>query len=556
MRLAMSWGSPAQLDGHASQIRPRPAAWRDAARAAARRHWLATALLAAGLVLRVLALVADRPALLFVDSVRYLYNAYGMDPLGYSGVLRALLFVANFDTVAVVQHLLGLGMAVVIYLLLLRRGVSRWLAALAIAPVLLDAYQLQIEQMIMPDTWFEALIVAGLAILLWPATTVPSGGVARPGGTAERSGGVARPGGTAGGSGGVAPPEGTAGPSWRRVVVAGIVLGTSAIVAQVGEALILPAAIYLLAAGGGWRRAVGQAAAVCASFALPILVYCTISFVLTGAFDLSDTGATGLYGRMAAAADCATLKLPADERTETIHWLVDHGRQTRSATVRMCPTRAQQAEGRDWLEYSASSPIRPYYNHLPRGEVNSLITNFNRQVLTQQPLRVAGAYAFDVVKLFALTRNTMPGDTSISRWQFQTKYTYYPPWVSEAVVRTATSRFGGGKPAVWRPVAAFLRAYQLRGGYTPGPLLALFTVTGLAGSAIALVRRRRLDPATRQLALACLLCFLSGACVILVSDALEFSWRYQLPALVTLVPAGALGISVIARSLGARRSAT
>ncbi len=35
----------------------------------------------------------------------------------------------------------------------------------------------------------------------------------------------------------------------------------------------------------------------------------------------------------------------------------------------------------------------------------------------------------------------------------------------------------------------------------------------------------------------------------LASDLFEFSWRYQLPALVTLVPAGALGISVIARSL-------
>ena len=68
--------------------------------------------------------------------------------------------------------------------------------------------------------------------------------------------------------------------------------------------------------------------------------------------------------------------------------------------------------------------------------------------------------------------------------------------------------------------------------------------------------RRRLDPATRQLALACLLCFLSGACVILASDTFEFSWRYQLPALVTLVPAGALGIAVIIRSLANRQATT
>jgi hypothetical protein len=471
------------------------AARRHAALALLRRHWLAAALLAAGTVMRLLVLLAYRPALFFVDSVRYLYNAEGMDPVGYKGPLRAILFVANFDTVAAVQHLLGLGMAVVIYVLLLRRGVPRWLAALAIAPLLLDGYQLQIEQMIMPDVWFEALIVAGLAILLWQPR-----------------------------------------PGWRRVVIGGIVLGTSATVAQVGEALLPAAAIYLLAAGGGWRQAIGKAGAVCGAFALPILAYCTISFLLSGAFFLSHSGVTSFYGRTAAAADCATIKLPAAERG-------------------MCPTRAQQAEGPDWLEYNNGSPIRPYYNHLPRGEVDSLISNFTHRVVTQQPLRLARAYAGDVVKLFTLTRQTRQGDTPISRWQFQTTYTYYPPWTSEAVVKTATARFGGGTPAVWHPVAAFLRSYQLDGGYTPGPLLALCVVAGLAGSAVALLRRR-LGTETRQLALACLLCFLSGACVILVSDMFEFSWRYQLPALVTLVPAGALGLSLVIRSMGARRSPT
>jgi hypothetical protein len=107
-----------------------------------RRQWLAVALLAAGLVLRVLAELAYRPALFYIDTTRYLYNADGMDPVGYKGLLRAILLVGNFDAVAAVQHLLGLAMAVVIYLLLRRRGVPGWLAALAMAPVLLDAYQL------------------------------------------------------------------------------------------------------------------------------------------------------------------------------------------------------------------------------------------------------------------------------------------------------------------------------------------------------------------------------------------------------------------------------
>ena len=156
------------------------------------------------------------------------------------------------------------------------------------------------------------------------------------------------------------------------------------------------------------------------------------------------------------------------------------------------------------------------------------------------------------MKLFALTRNTRPGDTPTGRWQFQTKYTYYPPWTSEAVVKAATARFGGGPPAVWRPVAAFLRSYQVDGGYTPGPLLAVCVLASV--TACAALLRRRLEPATRELGLACLALFASAASVILVSDAFEFSWRYQLPVLVALVPAGALGISVIIRLVRIQRS--
>jgi hypothetical protein len=115
-----------------------------------------------------------------------------------------------------------------------------------------------------------------------------------------------------------------------------------------------------------------------------------------------------------------------------------------------------------------------------------------------------------------------------------------------------TREFGGGSPTVWRPVANFLHHYQLDGGYTPGPLLALFTITGLAGSLIAFLRRR-LDATSRQLALANLLFFASAVFVLLASDLFVFSWRYQIPALVTLVPAGALGLGVVATAVRNRR---
>jgi hypothetical protein len=449
-----------------------------------RENWPAVVLLVAGLALRVLAQFAYRPAIFYIDTPRYLLNqAPGMDPLGYKAVLRAITAVANLDAVIVVQHLLGLAMAVVFYVVLRRRGTGRWLAALAIAPVLLDAYQVQIEQTLMPDVWFEAMVVAGLAILLWQP-----------------------------------------GASWRRAAVAGVVLGTSATIAQVGEALLLPAVIYLLAAGGGWRPAIGRAAVLCVAFAFPILAYSTGSYLLSGAFQLSHTGVTSFYGRAAAAVDCETIRLPAAERG-------------------MCPTGAQQARGPDWLEYDPRSPIRPYYNHQPRAQTDSQIADFNRKVLTQQPRRLLAAYGRDLVKLFAVGRTQTAGDTAISRWQFRTAYPYFPPWTSAHVVSGAISRFGGGSPAVWLPGARFLRAYQLDGGYTPGPLLAVFTLAGLAGSAVLL--RRRIEPPTRQLGLACLLFLASGVFVLAVSDLFQFSWRYQLPALVTLAPAGALGISAL-----------
>ena len=134
---------------------------------------------AAGLGLRVLTVVAYRPAIIYVDSV-YIYlnhlpgstlpfgTTAAPDPLGYNMfLLQPVLAFGNLLTVTVIQHLLGLAMAVAIYVVLRRYGVWRWAAALATAPVLLDAYQLQIEHTIMSDTLFEALLVAAFGALAW-----------------------------------------------------------------------------------------------------------------------------------------------------------------------------------------------------------------------------------------------------------------------------------------------------------------------------------------------------------------------------------------------------
>jgi hypothetical protein len=477
--------------------------------ASLRRHWLLALLLTAGLVLRILTQIAYRPALLYIDSIKYLFGAYpGNDPPGYQLLLQPFLAVANLDLVAAVQHLLGLGMAVALYALLLRRGSPRWLAALAAAPVLLDAYQLQMEQTVMPDVLFEALLVAGLVVLLWQPA-----------------------------------------PRLRMVLVAGVLLGATATMWQPGEILILPALVYVLIVASGRRQMLRNGVLVCVAFALPILAVSFRDYVKLHHFSLAPNASATIYGRMAAAVDCRTIQLPSYERS-------------------LCPPHQLAVRlGPDGLDHSQLSPLK---NYVPLAGMSqhTVATDFSRRVLLQQPLRVAGSILGDAVKLFEVHRVSSPGDTWIGRWQFQAHYPTYPPYVQVTggqiqfsylgpgglpAVLGSGQQFGGGGPVVVRPLAAFLRGYQLDGGYTPGPLLLVAVLAGLAGSAFLFRRRATMTGGDRDAARACCYLLAAGVVLLLLADVFEFSWRYQLPAVVILPPAGALGITVITGYLRSRR---
>ena len=470
-----------------------------------RRHWMFWLLLAGGLLLRGIAQIAYEPALLFIDSKKYIFGTDFMntiwgsfDPLGYSLViLRPIMILGrSLAYAALVQHILGMAMAGALYALLLRRGVYRWLEALAVAPVLLDAYQLNAEQTIMPDVLFETLLVAGIVLLLWQRR-----------------------------------------PGLFLVILGGLALGASAPVRQVGEALIAPALIYVVFAARGWRKRLLHGAVLTACFALPIVGYMSYSAVIMHyGFELSNMGNAYLYGRAAHAADCATLKIPARERP-------------------LCPSAsASAALGVDGL---VNAPESPRVENMPVNVQLGVLIDTNPwqkalaySVLRQQPMRVAGDIARDSVKIFALTRNTEQGDTPISRWQFQFGYPYYPPGLTRHGWNSANKVFaragGGGHARVHWKADIALRYYQLHGGYTPGPVFGFGLLAGIAG--IFTFRRRDTGPA-----LACLLITGSAVAVLLGADLYEFSWRYQLPALVTLPVAGAVGATALARQLRARR---
>ena len=117
--------------------------WRIAARRTrelARHHPVFAVALAAAVVPRLVAMLGYQPAILFrMDSFDYLWGALHLspnviNPSGYSIFLWPLHLFHSLALVAALQHLMGLGMAVMIYALLRRYGLPGWGATLAATP--------------------------------------------------------------------------------------------------------------------------------------------------------------------------------------------------------------------------------------------------------------------------------------------------------------------------------------------------------------------------------------------------------------------------------------
>lgn len=460
--------------------------WSSRAAGLVRRHWIFAVLLVPAVVLRVLLMIAYRPAIFYIDSVAsYLLplpslDPTGQDPIGYDlYLLDPVLKVGNLATVVALQHLMGLGIAVAGYALLVHKGARRWLAALATVPVLLDAYQLQIETTIMTEPLFEAMIVAALVTLAWRA---------RPGVPA--------------------------------VVVAGLLLGLATTVRQAGEPLIVPLVGYVLLAGGAWRRRLTAGALALGCFAGPVAAYETFYHSHTGKFAISHVGANALYGRVAPFAECAGAGIPQDEQV-------------------LCPTTPRGTrQGPDYWAHSPDSPYFVLQKRVGPVEVDRLTQDFCSRIIRHQPVDLVAAVGHDAAKVFQWNRLAQPpSDPPVDRWQFQKTMPLFLPLVSPDEISRLSHLYGDGDPATVPSLTTFMRAYQLRGGYTPGPVVALALLLAL----LPLARWRRAGRA----GLPALLFLAAGVLVVLAGDLMVFSWRYQLPGYVLLPVAGVLGLTAV-----------
>ncbi|QNE19819.1 glycosyltransferase family 2 protein [Kribbella qitaiheensis] len=451
-----------------------------------RKHWLLTIFLVVGTLLRVLATIAYRPAIIYTDSVHYLANMEELkpdqlNPIGYDLVLRPLVDLGGLAFVVIVQHLVGLCLGIALYALARRLGVYRWLAAVAAAPVLLDAYQVQIEQNIMAETTFDVLLVGILWLLL-----------------------------------------GRGVPGWERAGMVGLLLGAAFAVRAIGMTLLLGVVLYLVVAGSAWRhhktRLVLRTGAAIAGFLLVFAGYVGYFHSETGRWGFTGAENQVLYGRTAVVADCS--KLPLDAGTKLF-----------------CPVEplGQRLGVDKYAHNHYGDPNWPPQPLPPGTTKQELATKFARLVIQHQPLDVTKAALKDFLKGFAPTRTTSPDDVPLDRWQFQLTY----PNGSDQNTADAAREYGGSSPRVHKGAAEILRAYQLNGGYTSGLALGIAALIGLAAAA-GLGRARQ-----SRLRAAALLPAASGIVLLLGSAAFEFSWRYQLPGLVLFPLAGAIGLTAI-----------
>ncbi|WP_235855085.1 hypothetical protein [Nonomuraea aridisoli] len=233
-----------------------------------RRHGWFLGLFAAGAALRVLAMLGYRPALWFPDTYTYVVTVFHprpdlVRPAGYSMFLKLLEPLHSFGAVALAQHLLGLATGLLVYRA--ARRAPRWAATLAAAPVLLDAYQVELEHLLVSDTLFMFLIVLAVALCVTRRTST--------------------------------------------VVLIGLLLAAATLTRTVGQPLIV-----VLAAWFVLRRQIRPAGVLLAAALVPVVAYGAWFYATYERVGIVGANGVFLYARTMSFADCDRMDPAPDLR--------------------------------------------------------------------------------------------------------------------------------------------------------------------------------------------------------------------------------------------------
>jgi len=393
-----------------------------------RYRWFAAAA-AGGLVLRVLTMLAFPPAIWFGgDSASYLSTALRLVPgtsrlSGYGLLLLALRPFHSFALVATVQHLMGLAIGVLTYALLRRYGLPDWGATLAALPVLFGAYQVQLEQEILPSAAFCCLIMTAAGIGLWRRD--------------RRT------------------PQAAA--------AAGGLLAASACFWPVGLPLLIVFLAFLVL-----RRAGRQVlAAAVAAGVLPLAGYLAWFDHTYHRVAFSNSDGIYLWSRTMSFADCAVIKPPPDEAA-------------------LCPPRGAgpRAAASAYI-WAPESPLDRLPGRKFSAGTNSLAMKFALRAIAAQPFGYLTAVLHDVSLAFDWTIPAHPSALMTRRYEFgyATDGWISPGAVlvpGHTVAADQRAYGGTARTRAIQPFAGWLVSYQ-RAAYLRGTLLAAVLAIGLGG---------------------------------------------------------------------------
>ena len=461
----------------------------------ARDHAALAVVLAVAASLRGLALVAIYPGIWFSDTNSYIaMAATGVPSMvrvgGYALVVAPFLEIGSAGALIVVQHLLGLALAVGLYALLLRRGVSKTLALVAVLPAALDPYLINIEHMIMSETVFHAGLAGAFAAALW----------------SERL-------------------------ATREAALAGLLLGYASVVRSVAVPFVVLFAIYLLVRRVGVRRLVAFAA----GWALVVGAYAGVYKVHHGELALTSWGSRFLYAKVAPYTDCSEIPdLPASERAicpDPEHRLTPNGYLWNEGTpIKQVPVSEDATIRSFGLRVIANDPVR--YVRVVAGDFLHYFEPGHRKgpgdynVTTWQFPRDPRVYDYPGYR-----GPIRPGSAARERRIDPGKWVT-PEFTGEPRMSVAASRF---------------LHYYARYFYTSGQIFAISVALVLIGALWPPRRnwRTRLDAA---LLASCVI-----ASLVLVSALSIFDYRYALIAIVFLPPAAALALTGL-RAAGEREA--
>jgi hypothetical protein len=395
-------------------------------------HRLFILVLTPAVLLRVDAELGYRWQAWFNDSFEYLANTihFNLDPTRVSGYVVWLKILQPFHSYAlitVLQHLMGLAVAVMIYALARHRyAAPAWLATLAAVPVLYDGFEIQLEHLILSDVPFLFVLTLATTLLLWDP----------------------------------------AGPSTRRSAVIGLLLGLGAVLRSVGEPLLAVFVIYMIIRRFNWRKM----AATLAVGLVPVLAYAGIFDLEHGQFAMTDATGVFLYSRVMTFAECPKMQVPADEL-----WLC----------TTVPPDKRPIAQLYIW---AAASPLDRYpppkFSPVP----NQLAEDFAIRAVEAQPLDYARAVFDDTWRVFGWKRYVFPNAQTYDEYEFLATAPPIPSWDKAHLGRyhSVAAAYVQGNPntLVVNPYAAIIRYYQ-EYVWVPGTVYGLILLAGLGGMVLA-----------------------------------------------------------------------